>query len=921
MKKLILIDGYSFLFRAFFAIRNLTRKDGTPVGGLYGFSRMLIKIITEIEYTHIAVVFDSGEKTFRNEIYSEYKATRPPCPPELLPQFPLVRDLVKVLNIVSLEKVGYEADDIIATYAKKAEKEDFDVVIVSSDKDLMQLVDDKVLMFDGLKNEFIDTEKVKEKWGVEPKKVLDVLTLMGDASDNVPGVAGIGQKTAIELINQYGDVENLMKHLDEIKQNKRRETLKNSINEIKLSKKLITLDENVEINYTLDDLKFKQYDYKKFLDFLTQQEFYSMVRGLKQAFATVEPSINDNENIVIANDLFAFNNQNTKEDNKNVGNIKIKNIEELKSIIKNNKNIEKFYFNIFTEKDNFLSFTFKFDKDCSYYIKISNTQNDLFTTNKEELIFKDIVESFKNIFENSSILKISYDVKKQIKILYQYGILIENFEDIDVMNYILNNGLYSNTLSSICKHNLDDNFDNQENKLSFDDKIDIISKIERENKIDNLDDSLKELSYFIVDSFYILYNKFKQDLDNDEELNNIYNRIEKPMTLILAKMEITGIKVDIKRLYELSNEFQTYIDKLSKEIYEIAGEEFNIASPKQLSNILFDKLQLNHGKKSSKTGHFSTGIEVLEELAGQGSEICQKILSWRHYSKLKNTYTDVLPKMVDKNSRIHTTYSNTFVITGRLSSSNPNLQNIPIKTDDGSKIRSAFVAKEGCKLISADYKQAELRIIANLHNVEKLKEFFLAGKDIHTTTASNVFKVDEKEVSSSMRSIAKAINFSIIYGTSAYGLAKRTNSSNDDAKKYLYNYFQTYPEIKNYIEYMKDYVKKHNYVKTIFGRKINIDIASARPIMRGNLERLAINAPIQGTAADIIKKAMIDLDEKLKNYRSKMILQIHDELVLECPENEVEEISRILKESMENVIDWEVKMEVDVESGNNLEEV
>ena len=303
MKKLILIDGYSFLFRAFFAIRNLTRKDGTPVGGLYGFSRMLIKIITEIEYTHIAVVFDSGEKTFRNEIYSEYKATRPPCPPELLPQFPLVRDLVKVLNIVSLEKVGYEADDIIATYAKKAEKEDFDVVIVSSDKDLMQLVDDKVLMFDGLKNEFIDTEKVKEKWGVEPKKVLDVLTLMGDASDNVPGVAGIGQKTAIELVNQYGDVENLMKHLDEIKQNKRRETLKNSINEIKLSKKLITLDENVEMNYTLDDLKFKQYDYKKFLDFLTQQEFYSMVRGLKQAFATVEPSISDNENIVIESQL------------------------------------------------------------------------------------------------------------------------------------------------------------------------------------------------------------------------------------------------------------------------------------------------------------------------------------------------------------------------------------------------------------------------------------------------------------------------------------------------------------------------------------------------------------------------------------------------------------------------------------------
>lgn len=925
MKKLVLIDGYSFLFRAFFAVRNLTKSDGTPVGALYGFSRMLIKIITEIDYTHIAVVFDSGEKTFRNEIYSEYKATRPPCPPELLPQFPLVRELVEVLNIVSLEKVGFEADDIIATYAKKAEKEGFDVVIVSSDKDLMQLVDDKILMFDGLKNEFIDAEKVKEKWGVEPKKVLDVLTLMGDISDNVPGVQGIGQKIASELVNEYGDIDNLLKNLDKIKQVKRRENLKNSVDNIMLSRKLITLDDNVEIKYTLEDLKFKQYDYKKFLDFLTAQEFYSMVRGLKQAFATVEPSIDDNENIKIANDLFAYSNQEIKkeieENDKDVKNIQVKTIEELQNIIKNSHNANKLYFNIFTEKDELLSFSFKFNEDSTYCVKIANSQSDLLAINKGELNFKDIVESFKDVFENSSILKIGYDVKKQLKMLYKYGITIENFEDIDVMNYILNNGLYSNALSSILKHNPNENLNSSQDKLTFAEKIDILSKIEKENRTDKLNEKIEELSYFIINNIQFLYNKFKQCLEHDNELNSVYKNIEKPISLILAKMEITGIKVDIKRLHELSNEFEAYIDNLSKEIYEMAGEEFNIASPKQLSNVLFDKLKLNPGKKSSKSGNFSTGIEVLEELAGQGCEICQKILLWRHYSKLKNTYTDVLPTMVDKNDRIHTTYSNTFVVTGRLSSSNPNLLNIPVKTDDGSKIRSAFIAKEGCKLVSADYKQEELRIMANLYNVKKLKEYFLSGKDIHTTTASNVFKVDEKEVTSSMRSIAKAINFSIIYGTSAYGLAKRINSNNDDAKKYLYNYFQTYPEIKNYIEYMKDYVKKNNYVKTMFGRKINIDIASAKPIMRGNLERLAINAPIQGTAADIIKKAMIDLDGKLKNYRSKIILQIYDELVLECPDDEVEEVSKILKESMENVIDWEVKMEVDVESGNNLEEV
>ena len=917
MKKLILVDGYSFLFRAFFAIRNLTRSDGTPVGALYGFARMLMKIITEIEYSHIAVVFDTGEKTFRNEIYSEYKANRPPCPEDLKPQFPLVRELVKVLNIKSLEKIGYEADDIIATYSKKAEEEGFEVMIVSSDKDLMQLVDDKVHMYDGMKNEIIDSEKVKEKWGVDPVHVLDVLTLMGDSSDNVPGVPGIGPKTATELISKYGDVDNLVKNVKDIKQTKRREAIENNIANIELSKKLIALDKNVEMDETVDDLEFKQYDCKELLNFLSKQEFNSMVKGLRKAFQIAEPSLFDD---------FV----DTKEESKVVENnyIEIKSIEELKKILKIFDGKNKLYFNIFAEKEDYksdiLSISFSSDDDKIYFVKISLRNADLFSLSNSNLLsFEEAIKCFKNIFENENILKIGYNIKKQIKILNLYKIEINNFEDIDVVNYILNAGLYEGTLSNIIEFNLNSNeiLNNEYKTLSVEEEIDVIRNIEKERRVENLKDILFEVSCFVVEAIKILYPKLKEGLVR-QNLVAVYESIEKPMTRILANMEIVGIKVDVKRLHELSNEFQNNINTLADEIYAIAGETFNIGSPKQLSEILFDKLKLDPLKKaSSKSGNFSTSVEILKELASRGCEICEKVLLWRHYSKLKNTYTDVLSTLVDNESRIHTTYSNTYVVSGRISSSNPNLQNIPIKTESGSKIRSAFVAKDGCKLISADYKQAELRVMANYQNVVKLKEFFKQGKDIHKTTASKVFKVPEEEVSPEMRSIAKAINFSIIYGTSSYGLAKRTKTSDSEAKEYLENYFTTYPEIKKYIEDTKKFVERNNYVKTMFGRKINIDLAHAKPMLKGNLERLAINAPIQGTASDITKKAMITLNEKLKNFKSKMILQIHDELVLECPNEEIEEVSKILKDSMENVVDWDVKLEVDVGVGNNLEEM
>ncbi|MDD2840664.1 MAG: DNA polymerase I, partial [Rickettsiales bacterium] len=1036
MKKLILIDGYSFLFRAFFAIKGLTRSDGTPVNGLYGFARMLIKIITEIEYTHIAVAFDTGKKTFRNEIYEQYKANRPPCPPELKPQFPLIRELVKTLNIVSLEKIGYEADDIIATFAKKAEKDGFDVIIVSSDKDLMQLVDDKVLMFDGMKNEFIDKTKVKDKWGVEPKQVLDVLSLTGDSSDNVPGVPSIGPKTAAELIEKYSTVENLLEHLDEIKQNKRREVLTDNKDNALLSKRLITLDENIEMDSSLNDLEFKQYDPQTLLTFLKKQEFYSMVKGLEQAFNCVgcecglfdktekisddwkdtnknEREINNktdintffpsakvinSDNSIGKTDLLSCSDSflsspikedfvsltstesNTKESalfppvkegegsskapdcnlnkisksknldikrelnfniesnvskineakiplipldrreesnaidkgekreihregnnrfldreipSKDGKNIILKNIDDLQDIFLQIK--ERFYFNIFIINNIILSLTFSIDNKI-YFLKIFQDNGDLFSTKNDGFEFKSLINNFKNIFENEKILKIGFNIKKQIKILYQHDISINNFEDIEVLNYISNNGLYDNSLSAIIENQLKNKnewyLEQEYKKLSIEEKIEILRNLEKKLKNIDIKDKLFELSFFIIEAFNPLYIKLKQQIGN-QNLTSIYEDIERPMSKILADMEIEGIKIDIRKLKELSKEFENHSSDLEKDIYKIAGEDFNIGSPKQLSHILFEKLGYASGKKS-KAGNYSTGIDILEELANEGCDICEKILLWRHYTKLKNTYTDVLPTMVDKNSRIHTTYSNTDVITGRLNSSNPNLQNIPIKTEAGGKIRSAFVAKDGYKLVAADYKQAELRIIANYQNVKNLKEFFLAGKDIHTTTASKVFKVPEASVTHDMRRIAKAINFSIIYGTGPYGLAKRINSTSDKAKEYLKNYFETYPEVKEYIESAKDFANKKNFTKTLFGRKINIDLANAKPMLRGNLERLSINAPIQGTAADILKIAMIHLSAKLKNLKSKMILQIHDELVLECPNNEVEEVSKLV---------------------------
>jgi DNA polymerase I len=943
-KKLVLIDGYNFLFRAYYAIKSLSRSDGLPTGALFGFTRMLMNVLVDIQCSHIAVIFDTGQKNFRHTLFPEYKTNRPPAPDDLIPQFPLARTATEALNIDIIEKVGYEADDIIATLARKAAKENFEVLIISSDKDLWQLVTDKIFIYDAIKKQKIGSIEVKEKWGVYPKELLDVLTLMGDTSDNIPGVNGIGPKTAALLVNTYGNVEDILANVDKIKQEKRRETIKASSETIKLSKKLITLDEDVKLNIKLDDLTVKHLNPVTFIKFLKQMEFYSIAKKIEEAFKIKVENTNDldlfheetkNKETIISKLVGTLNNNvlpqiipdNDKQSQKFEF---LKELSDLQSFMKKIEDQGKLFLNIQTEYIKFdskiLSVTLSTGKN-SLFIKIKNQNKsentlDLFAKkdekNKQEIqfVFQDIAKELKNILEKKDILKIGFDIKKQIKILNEFDIKIFPIEDICVMSYILDAGLYVQKLSAIIAANLKDK---NEKRNKF---IEALTNYEKEKNIQNLIEKETDFAEFQIDAIIALYTNFKQRI-SDEKMNSIYENFERPMTQVLAEIELNGMKADVVELNKLSDDFTKKIAVLEKEIYKLAGKEFNIGSPKQLSEILFIKLKLAPKKKSSKTGNFSTNLSVLEDLDLQDIEIAKKVLEWRHYSKLKTTYTDTLPKQINKKTgRIHTTFSNTTAVTGRLSSNDPNLQNIPIRSEAGNKIRKAFVASRGYRLISADYSQVELRVLANYLKVKELIRSFKANEDIHTATAAKVFEVDKNNVTDEMRRIAKAINFSIVYGTSAYGLAKRIKKSHSEAQTYIDNYFKLYPEVKVYMEESKEFAKKNGFAQSFFGRKCHINM-KAKGTQRGFAERLSINAPIQGTAADIIKKAMINLDYELKkiNSKAKIVLQVHDELILETPNNEAESIAKLLKETMENVFNLDVSLAVEVKIGDNWAEI
>ncbi len=977
-KKIALIDGYGFVFRAFHALPPMTRADGTPIGAVYGFTNMLIKLLATLDVSHIAVVFDSGSKTFRNDLFPAYKANRPPCPEELIPQFSIIREAAEALNLLILEKVGFEADDLIATVAKQASREGFEVVIVSSDKDLMQLVDEQVKMYDALKNKMIGQKEVEEKFFVKPNQVLDVLSLMGDASDNVPGVRGIGPKTAAELINQYQTLENLFEHLSEIKQEKRRQMLMEGIQKAKLSKQLITLCETVPVSDNMQDYLVQNIDGRKLMSFLEKQGFRALTAKVKKDF-NIDNSDDSCKSLVVSHkeeDLF-FENSATlatssrrksgstfdqdsvskadpdlhRDDVTSYSDVQhiISDISELKTLvqsaIENGNLVIDFEFENSQPKAAILSSAADVDlpKEIFYITIINENPSDfggnLFSEKTEKtedakgLKLTELMQELTPILLDESVNKIGYSVKNFISLFQQSlssrqksGSILEKeymskvdpdfcrddgarWDDIALMAYVLNSSENKTDLDVLVAENLSDETPND---FSIN-----CQTIEKGKALESFVDLDKKIQFYCFKNYAIwkIYKILKQRIFS-EKLNNVYYCFEKPLIKVLASIENNGIAVDEIKLRELSIYFDGKIKNLTKEIHQLAGEEVNIGSPKQLAHILFEKLSLKTGKKSSKTGAFSTNQEVLEELDLEGHLIAGKILEWRHFSKLKSTYSDALHTAINpKTKRIHTTFSNINTSTGRLSSNNPNLQNIPIRSEEGRKIRSAFVAAKGHKLISADYSQIELRVLADIAGIDVLKQAFLEDKDIHTITAAQVFGLAENEVDKETRRKAKAINFGIIYGISAFGLAKQLKIARGDAAKYIEEYFKTYPGIQKYMQHYQELARQNGFVETIIGRKCFIPtINSKNPTLKGLAERLAINAPIQGSAADIIKKAMIDFDAVLieQNLKSKIVLQVHDELLIEAPENEAEKVAALLQKTMQKAILLDVPLKVDV---------
>ncbi|MDC1139260.1 DNA polymerase I [Candidatus Pelagibacter sp.] len=908
-----LIDGSGYIFRAYYALPPLTRKsDGLPVGAVSGFCSMLFKLLEDSKSnenlqkpSHFAVIFDAARKTFRNEIYSEYKANRSEAPDDLAPQFEYIRKSVVAFNLPSIDLPNYEADDLIATYVEKILAKGAKVTIVSSDKDLMQLYKKDVRLFDPMKNKFITPEDIVTKFGVGPEKVIDVQSLAGDSSDNVPGVPGIGVKTAAELINKYGTLEKLLDNAQEIKQNKRRETLIENKNKAIISKKLVTLMKDVPVKRKIEEFQLKEIDKVRLYKFLREMEFNRLLSSVISVYG--EPEL---ENISIE----------TKTEKKQQ-NISKKNYHliisenEIDEWI--NEAEEAGELAIDTETSSLdahqadlvgISLSTKIGKAC--YIPIGHKFKGCL---KKEAVIKKL----KPLLEDKSVKKIGQNIKFDFIVLFKQGIIMNTMEDTMLMSYVLDAGKNRHNMDTLSEIHL------QHKTISF---KEIVGTGKKEINFSDVDlDKAMEYAAEDADITYRLYKIFSKNLKL-EKLTNIYEIFEKPLIKILAFMEIEGIKIDNKFLKTLSAKFQKKINKLEKEVFKISKKEFNIASPKQLGEVIYNDLKIAVLKKTKK-GSFATNASVLEDLAFKGYKFPQLVLDWRQVSKLKNTYSDALPEHINPNTkRVHTSFLLAATTTGRLASSDPNLQNIPIKSEDGKDIRKAFIAEKGFTLISADYNQIEMRILADLADVKELKKAFKNNEDIHSLTASQVFDIDIKKVDQDMRRKAKAINFGIIYGISQYGLAKQINVSNYEANEFLNSYFARFPEIKIYMDDTIKFCRKSGYVNNIFGRRSYFNGINDKNFnVRNFQERAAINAPIQGSASEIMRMAMIRLNQKfenLKNNKSKILLQIHDELIFEVPEKEEKTITKIIFEEMTSVTEsdlhsFSTPLTIDVNTGNN----
>ncbi len=907
-----LIDGSGYIFRAYYALPPLTRKsDGLPVGAVSGFCNMLFKLLEDSKSehnkerpSHFAVIFDSARKNFRNDIYSDYKANRSDAPDDLIPQFDFIRKSVLAFNLPSIEQLNYEADDLIATYIDQINKVGAKATIVSSDKDLLQLYGKNIRIFDPMKNKFLGTEDIKQKFGVKANQIIDVQSLAGDASDNVPGVPGIGIKTAAELIDTFGNLENLLKNAHTIKQNKRRETLLENKEKAIISKKLVTLKKDVPVKDKLEDFVLKNIDKDKLYTFLREMEFNRLLSSAISTYGDTDFKNSNTKNNIIKSgrdkiskeNYFLFNSEN-----------------QIKDWLKQADEIGEFAIDTETtsldaHQAELVGISLCYKSGHSGYIPLAHKDGKNLNSSK-------VLNILKPYLEDKSIKKIGQNIKFDYIIFYKRGIEISSIEDTMLMSYVLDAGKNRHNLDTLAEVHL------QHQNISFKEVVGTGKKQLIFSEVDI--ETAKDYAAEDADITLRLYKLFLQNLKS-EKLLQIYENFEKPMVKILAQMEINGVKIDNKFLKKLSEKFGKKIEQLEKEIYQITKSKFNIGSTKQLGEILYNQLKIASLKRTKK-GSFATSASVLEDLAFKGHKLPKLILDWRQLTKLKNTYSDSLQEHINpKSKRIHTSFLLAATSTGRLASSDPNLQNIPIKTEDGKEIRKSFISEKECSLLSADYNQIEMRILAEIADVKELKKAFVNDEDIHSITASQVFNKKIKEIDSDLRGKAKAINFGIIYGISQYGLAKQIGVSNTEAEDFLNAYFTKFPEIKDYMNETIKFCRKSGYVNNIFGRRTHLNgINDKNYNIRNFQERAAINAPIQGSASEIMRLAMIRLNEKfLENENIKILLQIHDELIFEIKSSKVKEMSKIIKEIMNGVElsehhKFTVPLLIDLNSGAN----
>jgi DNA polymerase-1 len=993
-----LVDGSSYIFRAYHALPPLNRKsDGLQVNAVLGFCNMLWKLLRDMppdnRPTHLAIVFDKSEITFRNTLYPDYKAHRPPAPDDLIPQFALIREAVRAFDLPCLEQAGFEADDLIATYVRLACERGASATIVSSDKDLMQLVTDCVTMYDTMKDRRIGIAEVIEKFGVPPEKVVEVQALAGDSTDNVPGVPGIGVKTAAQLIVEYGDLEGLLARAGEIKQPKRREALIENAEKARISRQLVLLDDKVKLDVPLDELAVHEPDARKLIAFLKAMEFSTLTRRVAEYSqidpADVEPDtamksgfsplplaekVDESGNVAASQsagnrDLFADqaapsptsaranapaskpggDRQDKAGSLKGTPNslaaaraeaarkipvdrskyVTVRNLAELNSWIGRVHDTGHVAFeakatSIDPMQAEMCGIALALGPNDACYIplahKASGDGAGLFAAGlaPDQINAADAIEALRPLLESRGILKIGFNIKFDAVMFAQHGVTIRNHDDAQLLSYALDAGRNSHALDALAESRLGHAIISHgeltgsgKAKLSFDQvAIDRATAYSAED----------------ADVILRLWSVLKPRLVA-ERMTAVYETLERPLISVLARMERRGISIDRNVLSKLSADFAQTAARVESELQEIAGEPINVGSPKQIGDILFGKMGIPGGTKT-KTGAWSTSAQILDELAEQGHEFPKKILEWRQVSKLKSTYTDALPTYVHPQThRVHTTYALAATTTGRLSSNEPNLQNIPVRTEDGRKIRRAFIASPGHKLVSADYSQIELRLLAEIADIPVLKQAFREGLDIHAMTASEMFGVPIKDMPSEVRRRAKAINFGIIYGISAFGLANQLGIAREEASAYIKKYFERFPGIRAYMDQTRDFCRAHGYVETLFGRKCHYpEIKASNASVRSFNERAAINARLQGTAADIIRRAMVRMEEALaeKKLSARMLLQVHDELIFEVPDDEVAATLPVVQHTMQDApfpaVLLSVPLHVDARAANNWDE-